>query len=155
MGLTLLIDFVKNKSKWNELGFNLPDFISKPTLSQFPEHKNKRDLYNIYGAYQLKVEPYLDYFTGDSIKDYLKYQLFTRTKHGLNADEVNTFINSLSEEVLGQFKYRRNNKAGTLNLYCLKSPEAIVSDYSSEQLLKQLGFPVHYRFDSSDQMLIN
>lgn len=147
MGLTLLIDFVMNAKKWGELGFILDDFSPLPRLSNRVSFRKDRKLrprseYDINARYQEEVKPYLEYFTGDSIRDYLKYFLFNKTDHSLSYQEINCLINGLDNETIAQFKYRRNNKQKSLHLYCLRQPNRPINAYSSRELLQEFGLQV-------------
>lgn len=142
MGLTLLIDFIKNKSKWDDLGFNLVDFRSKPGLDQTSKFHSyggewSRTMYDIYGKYQIEIEPYIHYFTGDPVKDYLKYYLLNTNESGLTPETINYMVNTLSEEVLSTIKFRRNNREGTVHLYFENRPDTPLFWYSYQGLLEQ------------------
>lgn len=141
MGLTLLVDFVKNAVEWEKIGFKWDDFSSlnpENTYLRTLFLKN-REIYNIQAFYQQEVAPFINYFTGDAIRDYLKYVLFNKKDHDLSPEAINSLINGLSPAVLAKFRFRRNNKEESLHLYCLTKPAIPILDYSSKELLEQLA----------------
>lgn len=120
LGLTIVIDFLINQKNWEGLGFYFKDFKAcseKEALDSRCQFLISRKCYDIFGVYEKTIEPYRRFFTGNPIKDYLKYCIFNNPDVNQTPKAIHRTIEGLDQSILKQFRFRRNNFTGSLHVY--------------------------------------